>query len=69
MPDPQISDGGQILYNLAMGAQPEDFPPALQPLAQGYSPLFQAQPAQTPGLLGSPDEIREAITPAAVSPS
>ena len=71
MSDPQISDGGpdggQVLYNLAMGAQPEDFPPALQPLAQGYGALFQAQPAQAPGLLGSPDEIRQAITPAAAA--
>jgi len=54
-------DGGQVLYNLAMGAQPEDFPPALQPLAQGYSLLFQPQPTQAPGLLGSANDIDVAL--------
>ena len=49
-PDPQdpTLDGGQVLYHTALGAQPEDFHPALQPLAQGYRTLFQPRPAPGP---------------------
>jgi hypothetical protein len=58
--DPTL-DGGQALYHMAFGAQPEDFHPALQPLAQGHSLLFQPQPPKAPGLLGSLENIRSAI--------
>jgi hypothetical protein len=60
---PYTPDSGQVLFRMAFGAEPEDFPPNLQPLAQGYSPLFQAQPPATPGLLGSPEAVRSAIAP------
>jgi hypothetical protein len=59
--DSASSAAGQVLYHLAFGAQPEDFHPALQPLAAGFSPLFRPQPPQGPGLLGSLDDIRSAI--------
>ena len=62
-PDPNDDtlDGGQVLYHLAFGARPEDFHPNLQPLAQGYSLLFQPKSPKAPGLLGSLDDIRAAI--------
>jgi hypothetical protein len=61
--DPNL-DGGQVLYHMAMGAQPEDFHPALQPLAQGYSNAFQPEPPMPPGLLGSLADIKAATTSA-----
>lgn len=62
-PDPNdpTLDGGQVLYHMAFGAKPEDFHPALQPLAQGYSVALQLPPSMGPGLLGSLDDIRAAI--------
>ena len=50
--DPTL-ESGQVLYHLALGASPDDFQPALQPLAKAYGPLFQRQPGPTAaGLLG-----------------
>lgn len=62
-PDPANAnlDGGQVLYHMALGAQPEDFHPALQPLAQGYGVAFEPKMASGPNLLGWPDAIRQAI--------
>ncbi len=59
-PNDHATGGGEVLYQMAFGAKPEDFHPTLQPLAQGYSLLFQPQQAQGPGLLGSLDDIRQA---------
>lgn len=68
-PDPANPnlDGGQVLYHMALGALPQDFHPALQPLAQGYGVAFQPPPAKTPGLLGSLDDIQTAIAAAPAS--
>ena len=65
-PDPTNPnlDGGQVLYHMALGARPEDFHPAVQPLAQGYGLQFQSQPQQSPGLMGSESEVRAAVAPA-----
>jgi hypothetical protein len=62
-PDPNNSrlDIGQVLYHLAAGARPEDFHPAVQPLAQGLNIAFQPEPPMGPGLLGSLDDIRAAL--------
>lgn len=59
-PAPQDSalGNGQILFHLALGAQPEDFHPALQPSARSLGLLFQLQPKLGPGLLGSADDIQ-----------
>ncbi|MEI9890475.1 MAG: hypothetical protein WDN45_07615 [Caulobacteraceae bacterium] len=69
-PDPANPhlDGGQVLYHMALGAKPEDFHPALQPLAQGYSIAFQPKPEMGPGLLGSLEDIRNSITAGAPDP-
>jgi hypothetical protein len=63
-PDNPHLDMGQVLYHMAMGAKPEDFHPAVQPLAQGFSIAFQPKPPMGPGLLGSLDDIRAAIASA-----
>jgi hypothetical protein len=62
-PDPNNPrlDIGQVLYHLAAGARPEDFHPAVQPLAQGLSIGFEPKPPLGPGLLGSAEDIRQAI--------
>jgi hypothetical protein len=62
-PDPNNPnlDMGQVLYHMAFGAKPEDFHPALQPLARGFSIAFQPKPPLGPGLLGSAADIRAAV--------
>jgi hypothetical protein len=60
--DPSL-DGGQVLCHVALGARPEDFHPALQPIAQGYGLMLQPGPKLGPGALGSADDMR-AATPA-----
>jgi hypothetical protein len=58
--DPNL-DMGQVLYHMASGAKPEDFHPALQPLARGFSIAFEPQPPLGPGLLGSLENIRATV--------
>lgn len=56
------NDGGlgvdQVFHHLVLGAEPEDFHPAVQPTAQSLGVLFQPRPKLGPGLLGSYDTIQ-----------